>query len=135
MKRSITIPSKLSALASVRDEIKNFIGDTLEERERGRIILAIDEAVANIIVHGYKNDENNTIDIEMESGPESLTFTISDMANEFDPGTLVPADINDYYENGLSSGLGVDVYRKILNVRHEKKAGGGNRLIFVKERI
>lgn len=134
MKKSLSIPARLSELSLVREAVLDFIGDGLSDTERGRVILAIDEAVSNVVVHGYNYDESKKIDIEMESDPASFTFIISDVAPEFNPLNLSPPDIENYHENGQDSGLGVDIYKRIMKVKYMRNADGGNRLILIKEK-
>lgn len=134
MKKTFSIAAKLSELSLVRDEIKNFIDTLFDDTDAGRVILAIDEAVTNVIVHGYKSDESKTIEIDMESDADVVTFSISDTAPEYNPLDYADPDIEKYHESGESSGLGVNIYRRIMEVRYEQKEGGGNRLILIKEK-
>lgn len=134
MKKSLTIPARLSELSLVREAVLDFIGDGLNDTERGRVVLAIDEAVSNVVVHGYNYDESKTIDIDMESDPASFTFIISDFAPEFNPLNSSAPDIENYHENGQGSGLGVDIYKRIMKVKYMRSAHGSNRLILIKER-
>lgn len=134
MKRNMTIPARLSDLSVLRSAIDTFIGTALDNIDKGRVILAIDEVAANIIIHGYNNDESKTLDIDMESDPDSFTFIISDTAKEYNPLGVLSPDIDFYHETGQGSGLGVDIYRRIMKVKYEKNKNGGNRLILVKEK-
>lgn len=134
MKRKLTIPARLSDLSVLRSAVGTFIGTSLDETDKGRVILAIDEAAANIIIHGYNNDESKTIDIDMETDADTLTFIISDTAKEFNPFEFSSPDIDFYHESGQGSGLGVDTYRRIMKVHYERNINGGNRLILVKEK-
>ncbi len=134
MKKSISIHAELSELSGVREAAALFIGTGLEDIDKGRVILALDEAVSNVIIHGYKSDPAKTLDIEMESDDRSFTFTITDNAESFNPLENLPPDIEDYYDNGRSSGLGVDVYSRNMKAYYEKNSGQGNRLILVKEK-
>lgn len=134
MKQSISIPARLQELSDLREAILNFIGTDLDVKEKGRITLAIDEAVTNVIAHGYNYDESKMVDIDMESDSGSFTFIISDTAQDYNPLDSGSPDIEKYHKNGLSSGLGVDIYRRIMNARYERKENGGNRLILVKEK-
>jgi len=134
MKRSISIPAVLSGLSALRDAISDFIGIALDETDKGRVILAVDEAVTNVIAHGYHYDESKSIVVEMESSPDSFTFIIIDTAEEFNPLEVAVPDITEYHEQGGSGGLGVDLYRRIMDVRYERIESGGNRLILIKER-
>jgi len=133
MENKLSIPARLSELSVLRAVIMEFIGTALDETDRGRVVLAIDEAVSNVIVHGYKCDESRIIDIEMRSDPDSFTFIISDLAEQFNPLESSIPDIEQYHEEGQSSGLGVDIYRRIMKARYELDTNGGNRLILIKE--
>lgn len=133
MNNKLTISARLSELSILRAAVGSFIGSSLDDCDKGRVILAIDEAASNIIVHGYKNDESKSINVEMKSGPESFTFILSDTAGGFNPLEVSPPDIDNYHETGKESGLGVDSYRRIMKVDYETDKNGGNRLILVKE--
>jgi len=135
MKLSISIPAVLSELSTLRNEVSGFLGKSLDERERGRVVLAIDETVSNIIIHGYNSDETKIIEVDMESAPDSFKFIITDTAPEYNPLESELPDIDKYHDEGLDSGLGVDIIRRIMEVRYEKNPEGGNRLILIKEKI
>lgn len=135
MKRSISIPAVLSELSTFRNEIAGFLGNSLDEIDRGRVVLAIDEAVSNIITHGYNSDETKIIEIDMESTPDLFKFIITDTAPEYNPLESEPTDIDKYHDEGSDSGLGIDIIRRIMEVRYEKNPEGGNRLILIKEKI
>lgn len=134
MKKRLSISARLSELSAVRKAVSDFIGDGLNDIERGRVILAIDEAVSNVVVHGYNYDESKIIEIDMESAPDSFKFIITDFAGEFNPLNSVAADIENYHESGQDSGLGVDIYKRIMKVQYMRNARGGNQLILIKEK-
>lgn len=133
-KESITIRAVTSELHSVREAVTAFIGRGLNRHEAGRVVLAIDEAVANIIIHGYNCDESGIVTIGMESDRSLFRFTISDNAPLFNPLEIPAPDMNEYFNTGCSGGLGVDIFKKTMDVYYEKNETGGNRLIMVKQR-
>jgi anti-sigma regulatory factor (Ser/Thr protein kinase) len=133
-KNVITISASTSELYSVREAVKAFIGTRMEKNEAGRVVLAIDEALSNIIIHGYECDGKGKILIEMESDRSLFRFTISDNAPAFNPLDNPPPDIDEYLDSGRSHGLGVDIFKKTMEVYYEKNETGGNRLIMVKQR-
>jgi len=134
MNKSISIHAALSELSKVREAVTGFTETGLDDMDRGRVILAIDEAVSNVITHGYNSDESGIIDIRMESDDKSFTFIITDMAESYNPLENTPPDIEDYYNNGRSTGFGVDVYSRIMKVYYDKNGERGNRLTLVKEK-
>lgn len=131
-KSSLTIKADTSDLHMVRKALTDFIGSDADSNETGRIILAIDEALANIIIHGYKRDHSGRITIDMEYDGSSFKFTITDYAPWFNPLEVPSPDMDSYFDAGKNGGLGVDIYKKIMDVSYEKNETGGNRLIMVK---
>jgi serine/threonine-protein kinase RsbW len=129
-RHTIEILNRLEELNRIRSAVSLFIKDEVDEITAGRIILAIDEAVSNIIIHGYKDVADGTIELSMNADDTVLSFTISDNAPFFDPLTVAPPDIDSH----KAGGLGVDIYRQIMDVHHEKNETGGNRLILTKAR-
>jgi serine/threonine-protein kinase RsbW len=133
-KKAITIKAGTSELYNVREAVKAFIGTGLEKKEAGKVVLAIDEALSNIIIHGYECNGTGTIEIEMESDRSSFRFIISDNAPAFNPLENPPPDIDEYIDSGSSHGLGIDIFKKTMEVYYEKSESGGNRLILVRQR-
>lgn len=133
-KIKISFKSDLSELAGIRKHVSGFMGKDLDEIENGRVVLAIDEAVSNIIIHGYGGAKTGGIELEMIDMPDCYKFILSDSAAPFDPLALAEPDWDAYREGGKSSGLGVNVYKRILTVKYEKSENGGNRLIMIKEK-
>ena len=133
-KNTITIRAATSELYNVREAVKAFISKGLNSHETAQVVLAIDEALSNIIIHGYKRDASGTIRIDMESDSSLFRFTISDNAPAFNPLEMPPPDIDEYFNSGSSGGLGVDIFKKTMEVYYEKSETGGNRLIMVRQR-
>jgi anti-sigma regulatory factor (Ser/Thr protein kinase) len=131
-KSSLNIKADTSDLFTVIKAVIDFIGGDFDSHEAGRIVLAIDEAIANIIIHGYKRDNSGKIIIDMESDGSSLKFTITDNAPQFNPLEIPSPDMDRYFDAGKDGGLGVDIYKKIMDVSYEKNETGGNRLIMVR---
>lgn len=70
----------------------------------GNILIAIEEAVNNAIVHGNGNDRNKTVRIKFTPTPAGLEFTIRDEGDGFDfnsiPDPLTGEETN-YNGRGL----------------------------------
>ena len=66
------------------DEIRAFLNryfkDTsLTDSEKNQLILAIDESVANAIIHGNKSDASKTISIDIDFNEKRIVIEISDI--------------------------------------------------------
>jgi serine/threonine-protein kinase RsbW len=68
----------------------------------GNIMLAIEEAVKNAIIHGNKLDINKKVTLTFERTKGGLIFTIEDQGEGFNPREIPnPLDSDDSKGNGL----------------------------------
>ncbi|HNV45972.1 MAG TPA: ATP-binding protein [Spirochaetota bacterium] len=128
IEKRVIFTNDLDELSRIRDEIQDFIGDCLEYVERNRVILAMDEAIANIIKYGYPNGGRGTVELVMRRDDVRLEFVLTDDAVPFNPLELPDADLEHYHNTGASGGLGVYLYRRLMDVSYEPTPSGGNRL-------
>ncbi len=99
--------------------------------------LCLEEAVSNVIRHGYDGQPDHTLTVECAlAGADEVVFIIEDQAPPFDPvsGSIVEdepaASPLDYLRPG---GRGILLMRKFAHsLKYERLAddhgGGGNRL-------
>jgi anti-sigma regulatory factor (Ser/Thr protein kinase) len=116
-------------LAPARAMVSNFAQRMgFDEAHCGQISLAVDEALCNVINHGYQKRADGRIWINLWGGDEeapSLTIIIEDLARQIDPETIRSRDLDDIRPGGL----GVYIIREIMDeVRYEKREGGGMQL-------
>lgn len=80
-------PGEMHYLHRIRDFITGIAEESgISEQDLDNIELAVDEACANIIEHGYEADEpNKDLMIRMEFDSDKLVLTISDQGKHFDP--------------------------------------------------
>ncbi|MDW8373869.1 MAG: ATP-binding protein [Planctomycetota bacterium] len=96
-----------------------------------RVLIAIDEALTNIIEHGQCTA--GTIDIVCVVEPAQCTITIQDQGRAFDPRQAPAVDIQEHVAAGRSGGLGLHLMRRIMDViDYHHEAGKGNRLTMIK---
>lgn len=124
--RSVSLRSSLQELARVRAEVSSFVNGRMSEMDSSHIVLSVDEAVSNIIRHGYGENAEGVITLDMSSSAGSFEFVLSDAAPLYNP--LLDHDGNEP-EEGATGGFGVGVYRRFMDVRYETNEHGGNRLI------
>lgn len=129
----LEMTSQARFLAAARAMIGNLaqrIG--FNEVQCGQISLAVDEALCNIINHGYdkRPDGRIWINVWTLEGPRpGLRIVIEDRAKQVDPQTIRSRDLEDIRPGGL----GVYIIREIMeDVKYEKRDGGGMRLTMSK---
>lgn len=138
IRRELRIANELSELNRVRDEVAAaIIAGGFPTETTNRIIIAVDEAVTNIIEHGYDDIPagQGMIDIAMQVDPGTFAITITDQGDAFDPRSLSDVDIQRHVAAGRSGGLGVFLIRKIMDVvDYHHETGRHNRLKMIKRR-
>jgi serine/threonine-protein kinase RsbW len=97
------------------------------------LILAIDEAVTNIILHAYQG-EPGFIEIEVHRDRDLLLVTLRDQAPPFDPTTVPRPDLSLPLDRRPFGGMGVHLMRESLDgILHRALPGGGNELTLIKK--
>ncbi|MEE2682195.1 MAG: ATP-binding protein [Planctomycetota bacterium] len=128
------LQSKPRLLSSVRSMILSLtqrIG--FDETECGHIALAIDEALANIIRHGYEERDDEPIHIAvwmLKENPAGIRIMIEDEAEQIDPDSIQGRDLDDVRPGGL----GVHIMREIMDfcTFERRKQEKGMRVIMEK---
>jgi anti-sigma regulatory factor (Ser/Thr protein kinase) len=93
--------------------------------------LAVEEAITNIIVHGYPPDEGE-IRIRFRTSPRHIEVRIEDTAPPFDPLTLPDPDISGEVEERKIGGLGVFLIRQVMDRIAYRREDNKNILVLEK---
>ena len=118
--------------------IRHFAEETAQSLQANQtaiddMLQAVDEAVTNIIVHGYAG-RPGTIEIRVKRAGDSLIVRLRDQAPRFDPTTVPPPDLTLPLEKRRPGGLGVHLVRQFVDQVHYRAAPqGGNELTLVKQ--
>jgi anti-sigma regulatory factor (Ser/Thr protein kinase) len=97
------------------------------------IRLATEEAVMNVIEHGYAGGTPGPITLRIRHDAQQLVVTVEDDAPYFDPSTIRPADPDAPLERRSVGGLGWHFVTQLMDqTRHERRHPHGNRLTLVK---
>lgn len=104
------------------------------EEESGQIGLAVDEALANVISHGYGGPCDKPIDIAIEQvkweGRAAISITVRDFGRQVDPSAICGRDLDDVRPGGL----GVHIMRTVMDdVSYAPAEGGGMQLVMKKK--
>lgn len=136
--QDLVITNDLATLAQVRDLVGNAVRKGgFQAHYLNRLQIAVDEAVTNIIEHGYEGKPRGAAHIQISASvsPDEFRIVIIDQGTAFDPNTLGDVDIDSHVANGQAGGLGVFLMRKIMDVvDYHYETGKRNRLLLVKYR-
>ena len=128
----LTVESRLDAIDAARKWVSERVtacgasDDTVAEIE-----LALTEAMANVIEHGYEGDETQKIEVGVEVADKNLRITLRDWGRQADPEAFEQRDLDDPGEGGY----GVFLMEQLMDdVSREPQPDGGTLLILTKQR-
>lgn len=134
--RELVIPNDTKYLAEVRQVVQDVVHSSrFPTSEANRIVLAVDEAVTNIMQHAYEHDLEGNLEIELVVEGDNTKFevVIRDSGKSFDPKSADEVDVGEHVKNGKRHGLGIFLIRQIMDeVVYSYKQGVRNELRMVK---
>lgn len=93
--------------------------------------LSLEEAVANIMMHGHVPDDGEHIVVTFAPQSRALVVKIEDDGPPFDPTALPPHEAPASLEEAPIGGLGVKLMRKLSAGMSYQRIGGRNQLTLV----
>jgi len=130
---SLRISADLGNLEAVRRFIRETAPGLQQDQDAlEAAIRAVDEAVTNIIVHGYHGQPGSIV-IELEQAESFLLIRLLDQAAPFDPTAVPPPDVTSPLEQRPPGGLGIHLIRQMVDeLIYCPGPDGGNELRLVK---
>ena len=122
--------SEISRLEIFIEELGEELG--LLPETTMNINLALEEAVANIILYAYPSDEQREILLKVTTSSEQIIFLLTDKGVSFDPTQEEDADITLPIDERPIGGLGIFLIRKIMNEVTYERIEGENKLMMKK---
>ena len=135
MKREFEIINDLAEITN----LSVFIEELCEELALPfetimHINLALEEAVANIIMYAYPATEKQSISLQVNASDKQIIFLLTDKGVSFDPtqkNDELPLDLP--IEDRPIGGLGIFLIRSIMNEVSYQRLDGENRLTLKKD--
>jgi anti-sigma regulatory factor (Ser/Thr protein kinase) len=123
-------PRFLAAVRALIGSVCERLG--FNSMQCGQISLAVDEALCNVITHGYNRRTDGTVWINIwsvDTEPSAIKIVIEDVASQVDPDSIQPRDLDDIRPGGL----GVHIIREVMDeVTYERRSDRGMRLTMTK---
>jgi serine/threonine-protein kinase RsbW len=111
------ILADISELVAVRAWLTNAVQEVwgLSHVERNNIVVAVDEAVANIIVHGYQENNHERITIVLQVTSGLFHVEIRDTAAPFNPPDAPSVNLVLLAKQHKKGGLGLLLISRIMD--------------------
>jgi anti-sigma regulatory factor (Ser/Thr protein kinase) len=113
----LNIASNPESLPEVRTAAERMARqEGFGDADAHRLVLAIDEALANVIKHGYEGRPDQPITITLEKaksaeGRVGIAVTVRDQGRQVDPKTIKGRPLDDIRPGGL----GVHIIRTVMD--------------------
>lgn len=78
------LPASLESVAAARGAVRRFAADLDVDLEG--LVLAVSEAVSNVVAHAYVDGSRGTIELSAHASPSKLTVTVRDRGQGLAPG-------------------------------------------------
>ncbi len=113
----LNIDSNARALPVVRGAVEQMAtAEGFDANDTHGLVLAIDEALANVIKHGYGGQTDQPIRITLSvvkspDGRNGIAVEVRDRGQQVDPGSICGRDLDDVRPGGL----GVHIIRAVMD--------------------
>ena len=129
----VSDPIYLSGARELVGSVARRLG--FDDRQCSKIVLAVDEALCNVIRHGYDRATDKPIWVEiwpLRTGGEisGMRLRSEDEAKQVDPSRMRGRELSDIKPGGL----GVHIIREVMDeVVYERRPERGMRLTMLKK--
>ena len=129
---TLTIQSATTAIDDARRWARGHLEPAgASEDAIWAVEMALTEALANVIEHGYGGDESQAIELSLELHDDRVELLIVDFGKPFDPAAYRPPDL----DAAQSGGYGVHLIAELMDeVERTQPDGRGTHLRLVKRR-
>jgi serine/threonine-protein kinase RsbW len=128
--------ASLKDLAEIRRYVRDAslrlggIDDAISE-----VVLAVNEAVTNVMIHGYREQAGH-LEIAVCQSGEDLIVYIRDESPSFDPNSVPEPDIARPLERRHPGGMGIHMMRNFVDeMIYSPSQNGVNELAMVKRGV
>jgi serine/threonine-protein kinase RsbW len=118
MQDRIRISCSRQNLQQVRDFVRSFLlSADRSELVVNQVVLAVDEVVANFIIHANGEDTTQFLDLLLVLAGPNLDIEIEDNGSTIflPPGKVANPDLRAYIQQGRKGGMGMALVSRIMD--------------------
>jgi phosphoserine phosphatase RsbU/P len=129
-----TLKNRVAEIARLGERLREFAaGHQLTPSVLYDLNLALEEAVTNIISHGYSDHREHEILVRIRVESGEVIAELRDDARAFNPLTVPEADVTTPLDEKTAGGLGIHLMRKVMDEIEYHRMEDGNLLIMKKK--
>lgn len=117
MKNALRISCSRGNLKVVRDFVADsLLNYNLSPLQLNQIVLAVDEIVANIIIHANGEDESQHLDLAIDVTDQAFGIEIFDNAAKlYKPSSYHEPNLPEFIRQGKKGGVGMALVNRIMD--------------------
>lgn len=129
MRITFSMPSDPRYLCAVRGAIGPLAAAIgWNESDCRAIVLAVDEALANIIRHAYHGRTDGLMELECREIPDGLEITLLDNGDAPDRSKICAREVG----SDQPGGLGTHIIKEVMDEFSYQTSSEGNRFVAIK---
>ena len=118
------VPSSTKHLSEMREIIKRCVSHPhIPERVAFQIVLAVDEAVSNAILHSCDSDASQKVELSMTLDEDKLQVTVRNEGPYFDPTHFSSETMTEELKERRRPTLGIKLMKKIFDEMQYRRSG------------
>jgi serine/threonine-protein kinase RsbW len=124
--KEIRVKADLAETERVRDFLRQMMhGIIIAEEETIKLELALHEIFVNVVMHAYPDREGD-MTIRIRSDESAFCVEIRDRGIPFNPDEIPPIDLEKKIQLGTRGGLGVYLFKTLMDEYSYKRDGDEN---------
>jgi len=122
LRRQFVFTGDAAAMIATRDSIMDFLHQhCADEHQEIDIMIALQEGLANAVLHGSRNDPSKIIRCAVDVTPQAINIIIKDPGEGFDISAAT--DSTDAGTNLTEHGRGICLMRGLMDEVHYRHGG------------
>ena len=132
-RQTITLRNDLAEIPRLSEFVDAFCAPLVPApKDVPALQLALEEAVTNVINHGYADGQPHTFTVELAAADRRVTVILTDDAPAYNPLARAEVDIKLPLEQRPIGGLGVHLVKKLMDSARYERRDGRNILTFMR---
>jgi serine/threonine-protein kinase RsbW len=125
-RRELTVRADLAEVDRVRAFLRDHLRDlALGEEDALKVELSLHEILVNIVLYAYPQAPGE-MTVRISGEPGTLVLEIRDSGVPFDPAGRPPPDLDEKIRRGSRGGLGVYLFKTLMDGFSYRREGGEN---------
>ena len=130
--KELKVKADLAEIERVRDFLRQMMHGIINaEEETMKLELALHEIFVNVVMHAYPNGNGN-MTIRVRSDEDTFCIEIRDRGIPFNPEEIPPVDLDKKIQMGTGGGLGIYLFKTLMDEYSYKRDGDDNVLTICK---